>query len=112
VRHAREVAARARNADRELDDLSGEGSRDDSHRCAALAAKDEQPFARADEQLGLVVGGGHGASGDRGEHVDSIVGLEGVVHGGRIPVDEHVDVAPDRAPLVEDPSRGSRVRPF
>src|SRR5262245_52863485 len=60
VGDAREVQAGARIADRELDVAARERTGHDVHLALAVSTKDEQPLARADQQLRLGPAG-HGA---------------------------------------------------
>src|SRR3954471_11978686 len=50
-----------------------------------------------------------GASGDRGQDVDTAVGGHGRVLPAALPVDEDVDVAADARALVEDPAVQRRL---
>ena len=106
VGDAREVPARPRIADRELDRAARERASHDVHLSLAIAAQHEQPLPGPDQELR------RGPTGDGTDHLEAILARDAGVAVDAFAPEEDRDVLTDPPSVVEDPAAEPRVRAF
>lgn len=99
VRHRREVGACSGIPDRKLYGLSLELARRYGQPAAAFPPEHHEPFARPDENLGLVR-----APGDRREYPNVVVRADHAVERHTFAVHKDIDVTAEGPFFVEDPA--------
>src|SRR5262249_25679208 len=95
----REQATASRTAGAEVDRFSGKRARLDRKAVMGSTREQEQPLLRPQQQLGQF-----SPSCDRRQYLDAVRGTHSRALVSTLAVDKHVDVAPDRAALVENPA--------